>query len=79
MAELKILSQAQDVNDHFLRLAVDCVESWFSYEPRIPIEDFVDRFAVEYLNPEGWDIESYYCPATNKLLKHARAALKDFQ
>ena len=77
--ELRVLSQAQDVNEHMLRLVVDCVESWFVEEKGISEEDFIDRFCTAYLNDEGWDIESLNNSATNKILKHARAAWRDFQ
>jgi hypothetical protein len=74
MADPTVLTKAEDVDDHLLVLAANCVEDWFADEPGVPTEDFVDRYSTDYLNDEGWDIENYDCPAVRKIMRHARSA-----
>lgn len=72
-----VLYKAEDVNGHVLRLAVDCVEDWFTEGFSIPVDDFIDRLCDDYLNAEGYDIEQYDSPAVRKIMREARQAKRE--
>jgi hypothetical protein len=52
------------------------MDDWFP-DDQIPTEDFIDRLCDNYLQAEGFDIESYDCPAVRKLMRHARQAKRE--
>jgi hypothetical protein len=79
MGDPRILKKAEDVSDHMLVLTVSCVEDWFppGASEGMSTEDFIDILCEDYLNTEGWDIESLDTPAVRKIMKHARRVRAD--
>lgn len=73
---MRVLVQANDVDAHLLTLVVSCVEDWFPDGP-LDTGDFIDRLCDNYLNAEGYDVESLMCPAANKIMRKARETKRE--
>lgn len=77
MSDVRLLVKAEDVTDHMLVLAGNCVEDWFTPERSMSEDEFIDRFCAGYLYPEGWDIENLDTPAVRKIMRSARRARRE--
>ena len=68
--QLRVLHEAADVDDEVLASVVDCLD-FFDDRRLLPVEEFIDCLCNTYA--DGWDIESYDCPAVGKIMRYARA------
>ena len=65
--ELTTSEQADEyVSDDLLSEVLD----WFEDERGVPAREFIDRLCETYA--DGWDLDSYYNPAANRILTRAR-------
>lgn len=72
--------EASDVTDTILGWAEEIYDGWYADDDRIDWEDFIDRLCKWGDNPDDpWDIDSYACPAVEKIKRHIRQYRQETQ